>query len=365
MKKVLLFVLCMMLIIPTGTVYAEESVVNSYTTSKEDAVVNTITFPEGEKTYTEELKLSQGALIVNVADKQDTKYSTVTISVYSDAEKKTKVGFMSRYNGDKDATQKTIEIPNDGTYTIVYELSRRTDPQAISFDVTYYEVLNKEQVLKQDESVFGYLSSNLKETLYKVTIEETGYISIGIESENAYANAYMSLLDSKKKEIEQQEFVNVTKKDTMYYGVKKGTYYIKVKSSMGIHSISYSFHKVKDNGATKKAKATVLNVGGKANTGIILADSKETTADWFKFTLKESTKVAIKISGNTNNTIRFEIESDSVNFFWNNLKITNNTKENTGTLSNALPKGTYYIKVYKGKSGSSGNYSIQIQKEKK
>ena len=357
----------MVLIVPTGIAYAEDSVINAYATSKEEAVVNTITFPEGETAYTEELKLSQGALIINIAEKQDVKYSMLTVTVYSDAQKKTRVGSVTRFYGDeKDVTEKTIDITKDGAYTVTYELSRsKSDPQEISFDVTYFEVLNKQQTLKNGKAATGYLSYNLKESLFKVTIEETGYISVNMKSANEYASGYVAFLDSKKKEIQKEEYVNVSKGDTMYYGVKKGTYYIKVRSSMGVYSISYSFHKVKDNGAAKKDKATVLKVGGKESTGIILADSKETTADWFKFTLKESTKIAIKISGNTNNTIRFEIESDSVKFLWNNLKITNVRKEDTGTLTKALPKGTYYIKVYKGTYGTSGNYSIQIQKEKK
>ncbi|WP_312368856.1 pre-peptidase C-terminal domain-containing protein, partial [Lachnoclostridium sp.] len=360
----LLIILSLMLIIPSGKVYAEESVINAYTTSKEDAVVNTITFPEEENTYSEELKLSRGALIINVADTQDTKYSMVTLTIFSDVQKKTKVGSVTRFYGDKE-TQKTIEIPKDGTYTVTYELSRRNEPQEISFHVTYSEVLNKDQTLKKGETVVGYLSSDLKETLYKITIEETGYISVKMETDSPYGSiAYMSILDSKKKELEKEEYVNVQRKDTMYYGVKKGTYYIKVRSSVGIYSISYSFQKVKDNGAAKKADATALSLGGKAKSGVILADSKDTTAEWFKFTLKESTKIAINVSGNTNNTMRFEMESDSVNFIFNNLKITNNTKERTGTFTNALPKGTYYIKVYKGTSGSSGNYSVQVTKEK-
>ena len=150
----------------------------------------------------------------------------------------------------------------------------------------------------------------------------------------------------------------------MYYGVKKGTYYVKVRSSMGIYSISYSFQKVKDNGAAKKADATALSVGGKAMSGVVLADSKDTTAEYFKFTLKESTKIEIKVSGNTNNTMRFEIESDSVNILFNNLRISNVKKEDSMKFTKALPKGTYYIKVYKGTSGTSGNYSVQVVKEK-
>lgn len=352
MKKVLLIILSLMLIIPSGKVYAEESVINAYTTAKEDAVVNTITFPEEEKTYSEELKLSKGALIVNVADTQDTKYSMFTLTIYSDAQKKTKVGYsVSRFYGDKE-TQKNIEIPKDGTYTVVYELSRRNDPQEISFDVTYSEVLNKDQTLKKGETVVGYLSSNLKETLYKITIEETGYINVKMETDEPYGGvAYMSFLDSKKKELEKEEYVNVQRKDTMYYGVKKGTYYIKVRSSLGIYSISYSFQKVKDNGAAKKADATTLSVGGKAMSGVILADSKDTTAEWFKFTLKESTKIEIKYSGNTNSNMRFEIESDSVKFILGSFNITNAKKEDSAKFTKALPKGTYYIKVYKGTSG--------------
>lgn len=364
MKKVLLIILSLMLIVPTGVVYAEESVINAYATSEDETVINTVTFPEGETTYSEELSLSQGAFIVNIADTQDTKYSMLTITVYSDAQKKTKIGSATRFYGDKEATQKTIDIVKDGTYTVTYELSRRNEPQEISFDVTYYEVLNKEQALKSGKAATGYLSYYQKEALYKVIIEETGYISVNLKSDDDYASAYLTFLDSKKKEIQKEEYVNASKDNTMYYGVKKGTYYIKVKSSMGIYSISYSFQKMKDNGATTKEKATALKVGAKASTGIILADSKETTADWFKFTLKESTKVSIKVSGNTNNTIRFEIQSDSVNFLFNNLKISNVTKENTATISKALPKGTYYIKVYKGASGTSGNYSVQVQKEK-
>lgn len=363
MKKVLLIILSLMLIIPSGKVYAEESVINSYTTSKKDAVVNTITFPEEEKTYSEELNLSKGALIINIADTQDTKYSMLTLTIYSDAQQKTKVGSVTRFYEDKE-TQKTIDILKDGTYTVTYELSRRNDPQEISFDVTYCEVLNKEQTLKKGESAVGYLSYNLKETLYKINIEETGYISVKMEADSPNATAYMTFLDSKKKEIEKEAYCNVSKKDTMYYGVKKGTYYVKVRSSMGIYSISYSFQKVKDNGAAKKADATALSVGGKAMSGVVLADSKDTTAEYFKFTLKESTKIEIKVSGNTNNTMRFEIESDSVNILFNNLRISNVKKEDSMKFTKALPKGTYYIKVYKGTSGTSGNYSVQVVKEK-
>lgn len=210
---------------------------------------------------------------------------------------------------------------------------------------------------------FNYDSGNI---YYKYTPSKTGYITVTTDFLDDYGWSYITLCNSSKKTISDEAYTSKNSSyDKVVFAVKKGTtYYLKVKNSSGKYRIKSKVTAVTESSGTKKSNAKTLTIG-KERKGILLSEDKTSSSDWYKFTLSKATKLNLIVAGNSSAGIKVELTSSSiggsVNVNINGTDFKRTTSLETYT-SATLPKGTYYIRVYKTDKKASGNYSIKVSK---
>ena len=99
---------------------------------------------------------------------------------------------------------------------------------------------------------------------YKITVPKAGYLTVKGYAYSKYkANTNysmrMTLCNSKKKPVDSSYGTGSSENRgyKVYYGVKKGTYYLKVTDGAP-YKLSYSFKAVTEKSGSKKSKAVAL-----------------------------------------------------------------------------------------------------------
>lgn len=140
-----------------------------------------------------------------------------------------------------------------------------------------------------------------------------------------------------------------------------------MKTSNDAYRIKSTFTAVSDASGASKKNAKTIKVG-ETKKGIVLSEDKTSKNDWFKFTLKKSTKIDIDLKGNcSSGKLRFELTSNgirgTVTDYISSSDYSRNIPLQTWT-SKTIPKGTYYIRLYKDSKTTSGNYSVKVKVRK-
>ncbi len=217
-------------------------------------------------------------------------------------------------------------------------------------------------------SYTDYAHSNI---YYKYKAPKNGYLTVKEEfidiDGSGTGNADITLCNNKKKEITENVYTSTSQtKNEAVFAVKKGkTYYIKVSSSYA-YRIKASFTSVTDVSGNKQAKAKTLTFGKAAN-GLIFAEDKTSMVDYYKFTLTSPCKPTFIVKGNATGTIYFDVIGSNIYGGSGYAKINDCGYKGSSKIqlsdNRNLPKGTYYIKVYKDyDKDATGNYSITIKK---
>lgn len=239
------------------------------------------------------------------------------------------------------------------------------------------------------QGVVGPVSATENGELHKLTMKKDGYIALQVAS--IYTDySYKSTCDvtvysKSKKRISDKEYTNLgspyAQQNTQVFALKKGTYYIKIEMTYpsfsrydsNLHQTVYYPNQyrigtvikyVSDQGGSKKSKATTIKLK-KSKQGIIaLTDSKGTSTnskgDWYKFKLSKKTKVKLYVKGistnrsNTSQSLQFVVQGKA-----SYKQLRNLVNGKTAT----LPKGTYYLKLYKYNAKDSGYYKIGLNKK--
>ena len=202
---------------------------------------------------------------------------------------------------------------------------------------------------------------------YKITVPKTGYLTVKGYAYSKYkANTNysmrMTLCNSKKKPVDSSYGTGSSENRgyKVYYGVKKGTYYLKVTDGAP-YKLSYSFKAVTEKSGSKKSKAVALKKN-KAAGGLQIAGESASKADWYKIVLPKKQKVTLTYSTKANNTIWFKIIPASKNVYLSgSLEYCMWDQTKTVTTKDKLPAGTYYVQVYKynGADWMSGYYTLK------
>lgn len=184
-----------------------------------------------------------------------------------------------------------------------------------------------------------------------ISFDEPGYYTIKIPS----SGCLKFEIDCGNEKIPEQRLLNSKKKETgylsenniTYYGVKKGTYYIKIDTSdtIAIYKMRYTFEKMKALKNTKSKKAILLKKG-KSLKGLDLTEKYDEY--WYKLKLSKDQTVKINVSvKGREGTLDF-IGRDSYKTF----------KSKKGKINKKLKlkKGTYYITM---DVEGGGSYSIK------
>lgn len=224
----------------------------------------------------------------------------------------------------------------------------------------------KNVTLKNGKAYNANWSGYNNTTYHKVVIPAEGYIKVVGWGRSAYSSnkygMYTQLLDSKKKALDGKYTLisaYTTPAYTTYYGVKKGTYYIKLTNE-SLYTLKYTYTKQKDQSGASKAKATKLAKNVYKN-GLAIAGEKGNKADWFKFTLPKAQKVTLTFGSRSNKYLQCELISGIPGYTLYGGRAYAKNGKDTIKSSTTLRKGTYYVKVSRMSNDkqASGNYYLK------
>ena len=183
----------------------------------------------------------------------------------------------------------------------------------------------------------------------------TGYVTLNATGSQS---AYLTLCNSSRKALSSEDWIygSSSTSNRVAYGVKKGqTYYIKIKSSHNPFKLGLRETAVKEKSGSSKKKAVAVKAN-KTVKGSIQAGSK--TADWYKIKVTKRKNVTITLKGSTNDKLQASVYTAS----GRNIGSTSMYDYGYGRSLKSvgkLSKGTYYIKIVRGNSKSSGYYSLK------
>lgn len=297
---------------------------------------------------------------------------TSDVCIYTDASCTVKAGSSAYVSPYGDVVQEGVYgdegyayFEEKGTYYVKFEA-----PGTYAFSSQMFNGANR--TLKNNTYTTAYSYTNgpysydSKNIYYKYKASKTGYITISMEFLKDYGNATVTLCNSSKKVISNDVYVSSSYNDNTVFAVKKGaTYYIKVSSSSEIYRIKSKITGVTESSGNRKTKAKTLPIG-KVRKGVVLSEDKASLNDWYKFTLTKATKLNLTVAGNASSgSLKVELTSPniggSVDLSINSVGYKQSTALKTYTTS-TLPKGTYYIRVYKDDKKSSGSYALKVSK---
>ena len=213
---------------------------------------------------------------------------------------------------------------------------------------------------------------------YKVIVKSTGNLYFTGYSQSYYgynSGLYITLCNANGKALDTQQYVRAVGNDTdswtyKSYGVKKGTYLVKVQTSDAFELV-HGFTKLKVKGGASQKKATAL-AKGKTVYNVSTIGTKNRKVDYFKITLKKPQKeIKFQIYNyfHNNSTLKFKVIAPKSVRYSGSYRTVYNDDGVEMTLkylysSKKLPKGTYYIQVTRAnrKSSVNGVYGIKRTK---
>ncbi len=299
----------------------------------------------------------KGQLKINLLGREVSK--GMNIYLYSDEACTSQIGnskYLSSYSLEDDMK---LDIPKKATYYLKFELLSYAEADA-TVSITPYSLNSEDRTLKNNTWVFSHPFSYGSQISNKITVNTSGYIAVeGIDTSD-YSSFGVTLCNSKKAKLSEETYINSSKDYTTYFAVKKGTYYIKTKSSND-YKLRYKFTAVKDTGNPSKSKATSIGKG-KTAKGLVLSEDSVSKADWYKVKLTSKRKLSFEIYGKSCDLICFEIipASKNVILIGSTVRIYD-AGGGVYSTQDSMPAGTYYIKVTKTRKTCSGNYSIKFK----
>ncbi len=181
----------------------------------------------------------------------------------------------------------------------------------------------------------------------------TGYLRV--QGDTTARNHKVILCDASKRAVSGASYLG----NDPTYGVAKGkTYYIRVDArfnSKGAYVLNAANSKISEkSGKTKKKAVTIKKK--KTKSGIIESGKNSKQADWYKFKLTSKKKVNITVTTGSNESLKIILYKGG-----KRIKTVTARGNSTGYIKSIgkWTKGTYYIKVQRGTSTSSGYYTIK------
>lgn len=212
--------------------------------------------------------------------------------------------------------------------------------------------------------------SGFKGTVYhKFVLPSDSIVVVYGNADQLYTfkNLNITLCNSRKKEIRRKDAVNSDCGDLIWYGLKKGTYYLKTSGNSS-YILGVTFEKWADKGGCSKSKA-YNTAQKKVVKGLMPVGEKSSKADWFKLKVKKKGKLCINIKNGSTGRIRFQIYGPSVKKGYT-LTAMESEDEGIYYVRNAKTKkvlkvkpGTYYIKVSRKDKNATGGYAFSWKRQ--
>jgi hypothetical protein len=258
----------------------------------------------------------------------------------------------------------TYPITTAGTYYLHVYLSSFSSDGYAKFEVQSAPFGG---TLTSGKTYCGAGKTSSSVSYYKIQVPATGYLKIQSKSALGLSDgSNIKFLNSSKKSLfSGYEYLGSDNGYTTNIGVRKGTYYIALKSPAGIYALTATFNKVAaSKHGTKKSNAVYIKKTG-TKKGIMAITSGAT--DWYKIKVTKTQTVNIIVktkastSGNYSGGIKVSVYSNKYSMgsaTYNSSRSGSTLKLYTYGKGGKLTPGTYYIKVsryYKG----SGYYTLK------
>ena len=196
---------------------------------------------------------------------------------------------------------------------------------------------------------------------HKVTVPKTGILLVSGKGYDEYSShkIKVALCDKNLKLVEKSySYADDDSEKYAWYGVSKGTYYIKVTGEKDYFLLAVN-QKVANKGGAKKSSAATVKKGKTGISGVIPASTKKTkTEKWYKFKVTQSKVLVLYLSAIGNGKFTFTVYGPSYSKGFKIASFMNDDRDFTsGNVYTRTPmrvkKGTYYLKVTRN-SKSSG-----------
>ncbi len=306
---------------------------------------------------------SAGTIIVPLQGTSVGKNLTVSMHTDAAATDANRVGYAEYLSSSNVSDTLTADVAKAGTYYLKFDTWANVE-QSAYFQVKFAPA---EGSLTSGKLFYGSSVEN-GFAYYKITVPGNGYLKITMpemDESSSYHYYYLKVTNTSKKNLlAGDKSLNSYDNYTSYIGVKKGTYYIAIKNSDKYYGLKVTFNSVKENSGTSKSKAKSISKGS-TKKGVITANQKAGSGEWYKFVVKKTQKVTLKVNtklGGYSGGVKFAVykKGDSSAFGTKNIYDTSSGELQPYTFGkgNKLAAGTYYIKVEKYGDGN-GYYSIK------
>lgn len=222
---------------------------------------------------------------------------------------------------------------------------------------------SKTGTIKINQEYVGYSKENVYK---KVKITKSGLLSVklcsrvNLSSTNIYGS-YVTLCDSNKKAISKKVYTNSSKGYMVSFGVKKGTYYIKISDNTNCYNLVSTF-KAYALGTTSKKKAKKLTTKKK---NYVLAASKKKDTNWYKIKLNKARKMHLQVGYAGNESVKMTVYKGKKVVYtatlWNGDGRDVVMKNFLSGKQVKWTAGTYYVKVQKNQKTDSGVVTVKYK----
>lgn len=305
-----------------------------------------------------------GVLNLGVAAKATTG-AGITGAVYQDANCSQMMGDAFNIDSTSQAyNYKTYSISAAGTVYLKVKWLSAVPEQGTDIAVVAEGFSGEETTLGSDyQLVWTYDRSVTK--YHKLVVKSDSVVTLegyAINSSSARSSLSFNVCDKNKKELRSMSFSSSNKYGD-YVALKKGTYFVAVKTDYPYQLRSASI-KVKDQGGSSKKKAKTIK---KKQTvkGMISLGEGTGKADWYKFKLKKRSKVKLSYAALCTGTSNLKLQVIPAN---KKSTLAGDTtifmKNGSGGLVSrtTIAKGTYYLKITKPNKADNGYYAITYVK---
>lgn len=285
----------------------------------------------------------------------------VGMTLYADPDCTRQVGYGNYHYNYGEIKTSEIKIPAAGTYYLeVSNWHSYSDSGSFTnsagFEVLYFP--NKSMTLPAGK--IQKVGCQDSAEYYKFKATATGYVTFEIFKDADYiydTTVGVALLNSNKKALSVK--TNLSSYNAkVAYGVQKGkTYYFKVTDADGMVALRYKMKKVSEKSGSTLKKAPTLKAS-KTVSGTIIAGSS--VADCYKIKVTKSKVLKFKVSGNSNGRLMLTLyKSNGKKWAASTVMVNGVGDKDTLTTNKKVTKGTYYIRVHREGSKSSGHYNLR------
>lgn len=326
-----------------------------------DGEVSSIYFSEEDNDTTMPLKIrSSGLLIINI-EETSKDYYTLETNLYRDKAGKDSIATINMLRGSSKVS-KQIYISKPGTYYLNQRLTNGVEE--LQFDLQLNFIEDIERSITTGKVYAVYQSKEQSSDFFKIHMGLNKLVKITVKPDNSSEyTASFTIYDRKKNKIldvQKDSVSGANKSITTSYYLDEGDYYLEVNTNGGLYALSYTASDVKDQSGKSAKKSALIKVGSeKLTTGYFLRAESTLKEDWFQFDITKKKDVSIAI--NWIKSGKFGIELLDKDEKLVRKGIVDSGQSSIKLSWKGIPKGTYYLRLYKMNSKSTGSYSFTVK----